>query len=137
MNRILSLSLSVSILSLFALLLFFTLALVACVPSTCASDSDCAVDSVCLVDADGPHCTAISLPVRGATVEDVTVEVEFVDDEVGSDIDSDIDSGIVLRDASTSFAPDARAGSIVMRPITVIVTRSPSTTSPNTTRSNP
>ncbi len=112
MNRILSLPLSVplSFLSLFALLLFFTLALVACAPSTCASDSDCAVDSVCLVDADGPHCAAISLPVRGATDEDVSIEVEIVDNDVGSEIDS----AVVLRDASTSCGP-AKAASTSRR----------------------
>ncbi len=137
MNRILALRI-LPLLSVLVLIFFFTFALVACSP-TCASDSDCAVDAVCLVDADGAHCAAIALPVRGE-LDGTSLDVEFVDDELQDDDADDVDasaSGIVLRDASMSFAPDARAATIVMRPITVIVTRSPSLTSPNTTRSKP
>ena len=110
---------------------FAFLALASCAP--CASDNDCGIDSVCLIDADGPRCAPITL---ARPVGEGSVDVEILDDDIEND-DDDAAHTIVLRDATTSFAPNARAGTIVMRPITVIVTRSPSASTNATTRSPP
>jgi hypothetical protein len=93
----------------------------ACERMPCTSDSDCGDDSVCFIDAEGARCAAISFAassIPGGT-DDARVDVELVDEQ-GEEAD------IILREATMSLAPEARAGTIVMRPISVIVTRSPS-----------
>lgn len=111
---------------------FASLGLASCAP--CASDNDCGMDSVCLIDADGPRCAPIML---ARPVGEGSVDVEILDDDIVNDDDDAAHSNITLRSAITSFALNARAGTIVMRPITVIVTRSPSASTNATTRSPP
>lgn len=115
-----------------ALLLFIVITSIACAPTPCASDGDCDAASVCLIDAEGARCTGTSLAMRRLAGAADHTPVD--DGNVDVDIEVDVE-GIVIRQASTAMAPSARAGAIVMRPVSVVVTR-PAGPS-NSQRSNP
>lgn len=84
--------------------------LAACDRDDCVNDGDCAARSVCVVKAQ----------VQGGANTSRCTPVEALPELVDVDL---IEEGVTLVDVALDTAPDARAGTIVMRPLSVIVSR--------------